>query len=336
MRDLEYEVARLETRLARARQAAPGAAGDDVPDLPVEVLAPPAVEVTAGDASISGQHPIAGSDEGRGDEFEVVGSDEDGVEIVYVGEAAEDRSVRPSTAYLRPRRPRPAVRAAARHAPATRRRAPSVTRRTSLTDKLDALDRIEVTDEIGPTVAKQLAAAGRVRARVSAERENLDSSRGVRPERPSVNSSVDSSAGSESVARKSAAKSEDKPDPKAEYGRYYQALRAGNHAFAITGFGHFIERYPRHSYADNALYWLAEAHYDQRDYQAALERFVRVERDYPRGNKVPDALLKSAFCHIALGDNARARAVLTQLIERYPRSKPAALAADRLASLAGE
>ena len=208
----------------------------------------------------------------------------------------EDRSVRPSTAYLRSSARRPATHAAARRPPVARRRAPSRPQ-SVLTDRDD---RIPVTGEIGPTVARQLAAASR---------------------RPVA-----------TTGRQEPARRARKSDPKADYKRYYQALRAGNHAFAITGFKHFIERHPRHSYADNALYWLAEAHYDQRAYRVALDAFRKVERDYPTGNKVPDALLKIAFCHIALGERASARAAMAELTERYPRSKPAALAAERLAA----
>ena len=48
---------------------------------------------------------------------------------------------------------------------------------------------------------------------------------------------------------------------------------------------------------------------------------------YPRGNKVPDALLKMGFCFVQLGQTAKARAALEQVVETYPRTPPAELAA---------
>lgn len=328
MRDLEYEIARLSTRLGPTEGRAAGVgepSSEDVPALPVEVLTPAAGESAAESATeLTGGIVRHSADE----EFEVVGDDEDGVEIVYVGEAAQDRSVTPDPTYLRSTPPRRAPRAAARRATSTRRRAPSIRR-----DMLD--DRIPVTDEIGPTVARQLAAASRKSglANPPVGRAAIE-----RPMAKAIAKQIEKPLATPGDAprqqpEKLAAKAERASDPKAEYTRYFQALRAGNHAFAITGFGHFVERHPRHSYADNALYWLAEAHYDQRAYRVALDAFGKVQREYPRGNKVPDALLKIAYCHIALGETDKARTALTELTERYPKSRPAQLATERLATL---
>jgi TolA-binding protein len=49
---------------------------------------------------------------------------------------------------------------------------------------------------------------------------------------------------------------------------------------------------------------------------------------------VPDALLKLGFCHLALDEKDQARAALARVIDMFPRSHPAALAAERLESLA--
>jgi tol-pal system protein YbgF len=124
-----------------------------------------------------------------------------------------------------------------------------------------------------------------------------------------------------------------RPDPRGEYRRYLEALRAGNHAFAITGFRNFVEEYPRHELADNAQYWLGEAYYDQDDFHQALAEFRKVVTLFPGGGKVPDALLKIGFCHLALGDEDAARRVLRRVAERYADTNPARLAADRLKSL---
>jgi tol-pal system protein YbgF len=126
------------------------------------------------------------------------------------------------------------------------------------------------------------------------------------------------------------------PDDAAE--RYQQAmgrLKAGDHVAAVALLRELIRRHPRHELADNAQYWLGEAFYDQKDYARAIAEFRRAASDYPQGNKVPDALLKLGFSHLALGQIADGRRALQQVVTVFPRSGPARLAAQRLESLGG-
>ena len=111
------------------------------------------------------------------------------------------------------------------------------------------------------------------------------------------------------------------------------ALRARDHAAAIDAFRALIARYPRHDYADNAQYWLGEAYYDQKDYPRAVTEFRATVSSYPLGNKVPDALLKIGLAYAALGEPAKARAALEQVIQKFPKSAPAVIAATRLGEM---
>jgi tol-pal system protein YbgF len=119
-------------------------------------------------------------------------------------------------------------------------------------------------------------------------------------------------------------------DAAADYRAAVELVKAGQHAEAITALRAFLAKYPRHDYADNAQYWLGEAFYAQHDYPHALGEFRNVIETYPRGNKVPDALLKVGYCYGAMGQNDKARAVLEQVVNLYPKTEPAALAATRL------
>ena len=94
-----------------------------------------------------------------------------------------------------------------------------------------------------------------------------------------------------------------------------------------------IARYPTHDYADNAQYWLGEAFYDQHDYPRAVSEFRATVSAYPLGNKVPDALLKIGLAYAALGEPAKARAALEQVLRQFPKTSPAAIAATRLEQL---
>ena len=119
----------------------------------------------------------------------------------------------------------------------------------------------------------------------------------------------------------------------AEYRAAVELVKSGKTTEAVAALRVFLTRYPRHEYADNAQYWLGEAFYASKDYQHALLEFRATIETYPRGNKVPDALLKVGYCYSALGQSDKARAVLEQVVNLYPKSEPAALAAKRLESL---
>ncbi len=119
-------------------------------------------------------------------------------------------------------------------------------------------------------------------------------------------------------------------DAGAEYRAAVDLVKAGNTAAAVPALRAFISSHAHHDYADNAQYWLGEAFYAARDFQQALAEFRTVIEVYPRGNKVPDALLKVGFCYQSMGSSAKARAVLEQVVNLYPKSEPAALAARRL------
>jgi len=116
----------------------------------------------------------------------------------------------------------------------------------------------------------------------------------------------------------------------ADYRAAVELVKSGTKEDAVSALRSFLEKYPRHEYADNAQYWLGEAFYAHKDYQQALVAFRATIETYPRGNKVPDALLKVGYCYQALGQTEKAKAVLEQVVNLYPKTEPAALASKRL------
>jgi tol-pal system protein YbgF len=123
----------------------------------------------------------------------------------------------------------------------------------------------------------------------------------------------------------------------AEAAELYRAavdlLRAGHHDDAIAQLRDFVKLHPGHDYADNAQYWLGEAFYDRKDYAKALAEFRVAVDKYPRGNKVPDALLKVGYCYLALGQAEKGRFALEQVLTIYPKTPPALLAGKRLETI---
>jgi tol-pal system protein YbgF len=125
-------------------------------------------------------------------------------------------------------------------------------------------------------------------------------------------------------------------DDQAGMSAYRQALalvQARRHDEAVAALRGFVKDFANHDYADNAQYWLGECFYDRQDYSAALREFRKVPEKFPHGNKVPDALLKTAFSYLALGSRRPGRETLQQIVRQHPAHPAAGLAAAKLAEL---
>ncbi|MSQ82748.1 MAG: tol-pal system protein YbgF [Myxococcales bacterium] len=95
-------------------------------------------------------------------------------------------------------------------------------------------------------------------------------------------------------------------------------------------FDKLLTAHPDHDLADNALYWIGESWYAQSQWLKAAHSFVRVAKEYPRGNKVPDAMYKLAKSYEKMGDDPGAGEVLKQLARQYPGTPSAKRALDDL------
>lgn len=120
-------------------------------------------------------------------------------------------------------------------------------------------------------------------------------------------------------------------DPDAAYRSALDALRTDRDpAAALRRFEGFLDRFPDHHLADNALYWSGEAQAMLLRHERAIAIFRSLLADHPRSNKVPWASLRLAESHLALGRAERGRALLEKLSADHPNSEPARLARARL------
>jgi tol-pal system protein YbgF len=125
-------------------------------------------------------------------------------------------------------------------------------------------------------------------------------------------------------------------DDRANYQAAFDLLKDGKYNEAISGFRQFLTTFPTSALADNAQYWLGEAHYVNKQYTDALRDFRTVLEKYPDSRKTPDALLKIGFCNYELKDWAGARSSLSQVVQRFGDTTAARLASQRLAKMDGE
>ena len=120
---------------------------------------------------------------------------------------------------------------------------------------------------------------------------------------------------------------------KRDYEEAWKLLDRKDYRAAITRFKDFLKKYPNSGYADNAQYWIGECYYALREFDQAILELDAVRRKYPKGDKVPAALLKQGFAFAELGDKVDARLILQELIDRYPQSEEAARAKQKLKTL---
>jgi tol-pal system protein YbgF len=120
---------------------------------------------------------------------------------------------------------------------------------------------------------------------------------------------------------------------KEEYQQAYNELRNGHTNESIEQFKAYLSKYPTGVYANNAQYWLGEAHRVNQDNDAARKAFNDVVEKYPGGAKVPDALLKLGYIEIDQKNIPKAREYLTRVTTDYPKSPAALLAAKKLLKL---
>jgi tol-pal system protein YbgF len=154
-------------------------------------------------------------------------------------------------------------------------------------------------------------------------RAAVDSLSGGRP--PAAASAGDSLRGPASPAPPEA-------ETKRVYDQAYWDLTRGNYSLAVLGFREYLRRNPASDLSDNAQYWVGECFYAQRDFNQAIVEFTKVAEQYPRGDKVPAALLKIGYSYLQLDDRAAARRYLNQVIDQFPQSDEAGLAKNKLRS----
>lgn len=119
----------------------------------------------------------------------------------------------------------------------------------------------------------------------------------------------------------------------AAYDDAFKSLRGGDYAQASRGFRGFIQQYPDSPLLPNAYYWLGESYYATMNYPVALEAFQTLLSQFPQSEKAPDAMLKAGYTQIELKQIDAGKATLKAVSTKYPGSKAASLAQERLRRL---
>ena len=114
------------------------------------------------------------------------------------------------------------------------------------------------------------------------------------------------------------------------YASSKQSFDQGDFETAGAGFAKIIKEFPKSQDADNAQFWIGEIYYREKWYEKAILEYQKVIENYPKGNKVPAALLKQGFAFLSLGDKANARLILKELAKKYPQTNEGKIAVQKL------
>ena len=142
------------------------------------------------------------------------------------------------------------------------------------------------------------------------------------------------------VSKASRTQPKKEPPPKGEaltgeamealYKNAKQTYEGKDFAAAREKFKAFLVVYPKGELSDNAQFWIGECYYSEKEYEKAIIAYDDVLKKFPKGDKVPSALLKQALCWQELGDKTFAQSLLKRVISEHPRTQQAKIAKEKL------
>ena len=121
-------------------------------------------------------------------------------------------------------------------------------------------------------------------------------------------------------------------DPEAStlYDEAFRQYQRRDYVASSEGFMEIVERFPASQYADDALYYLGMSHESDGQPHMAIEEYLGLYYRYPDSERAPAALYRAAMIygyHNAITDRDR---LLRMVMEEYPGSEEAELAAERI------
>ena len=110
--------------------------------------------------------------------------------------------------------------------------------------------------------------------------------------------------------------------------------KEGDKGVAREIYEEYARKFPSDPKAAEARFRAAEIAFAQKRWREALLGYGKVAEDFPRADLAADAMLGAAEAMVRLEMRDDARAVLQQLVQKYPKHKAAGRAKERLAELA--
>jgi tol-pal system protein YbgF len=121
--------------------------------------------------------------------------------------------------------------------------------------------------------------------------------------------------------------------PQEIYNMAYADYLKGNYPLAIDGFKIYLDNFAQSPFADNALYWIGECHFSQKEFEEAISRYNELILNYPLGDKVPAAYLHKGISLMELERNEEALSVFKLMVSKYPLEEETKIAQEKIKEL---
>ena len=99
-----------------------------------------------------------------------------------------------------------------------------------------------------------------------------------------------------------------------------ESLQAKRYDAAMLSFYDLIATYPDDPLREGAQFLVGDIYFAQKDFRGALAEFEALIAAVPRGERVPDALLRIGQCQKNLGDGGRAKRTWERVVRDHPTS----------------
>lgn len=122
-------------------------------------------------------------------------------------------------------------------------------------------------------------------------------------------------------------------DEQISYMAAYELVKDRRYDSALKSMQSFVQKYPNGGYTANAQYWLGELYMVKKDYAKAIEHFNVVLTKFASSPKAAASMLKIGYANTATGNKQEAKRVLQQVIQKFPDTTSANLAAAKLETI---
>ena len=125
-------------------------------------------------------------------------------------------------------------------------------------------------------------------------------------------------------------------DTRAQFESAMNLLARSQYDDARGAFRTFADTYPKDPQAPQALYWVGDIAYVQKDYPSAARAFAEELKKYPTASRAPESMLKLGQSLIAMNQKEQGCMALHALPGKYPTASKTVLAeADALRKSGG-
>ena len=123
------------------------------------------------------------------------------------------------------------------------------------------------------------------------------------------------------------------PPPEAVYRQIYLDYNRRQYQVALDESESFLAEYPDDPRGEEVLFIRGQCLMEQTAYMDALKEFSALLQQYPKGKRVPGALLRTAISYDAMGQKELAAGVARRLLKEYPQSEEAKAAEERFGAV---